>query len=95
VTSPSSEVVAANLGEVLFSEGKLDEAIHYYEVAVKITPKHAGFWYKLGLICLNKGDYVQARMSFARVIELQPGSDLAREAVKILRELALKKAGRS
>jgi TolA-binding protein len=94
-TSPSSEVVAANLGEVLFSEGKPDEAIRYYEIAVKIAPKRADFRYKLGLIYLNNGDYEKARACFSRVIEIQPGSELAREARKILRELGQKKMARS
>lgn len=89
-----SEVPAANLGEIFFSEGKPEEAIKYYLVATKIAPEQANLHYKLGLIYLNSGDYDQARARFSKVIDLQPRSEIARQARKVLEDLAKRKLER-
>jgi tetratricopeptide (TPR) repeat protein len=89
-----SEIPAANLGEVFFSEGKPKEAIEYYLIAVNIAPEQANLHYKLGLIYLNSSDYDQARARFSKVIDLQPGSELARQARKMLEDLAKRKLKR-
>lgn len=86
--SDLSEIPAANLGEILFSEGKPDEAIKYYLIATKIAPEKADLHYKLGLIYLNSGDFGKALYQFSKVIDLQPRSELAREARKMVEDLA-------
>lgn len=89
-----SEIPAANLGEIFFSEGKPEEAVKYYLIATKIAPNQAGLHYKLGLIYLNSGDYDKARVLFSKVIDLQPRSELGRQARKILEDLARRKLKR-
>ena len=86
--SDLSEIPAANLGELLFAEGKLDEAIKYYLIAIKIAPEQAALQYKLGLIYLNSGDFGKALYRFSKVIDLQPRSELARQARKMIEDLA-------
>lgn len=85
------EIPAANLGEILFLEGKPAEAIKYYLIATKIAPEQAGLHYKLGLIYLNSGDYDKARARFSKVMDLQPRSELARQARKIIEDIGKRK----
>ncbi len=86
--SDSSEIPAANLGEILFAEGKSREALEYFLVAAKIGPEQAALHYKLGLIYLNLSDYANARARFAKVIELEPRTGLGRAAKKMIADLA-------
>ncbi len=74
---PEDEVLAYNVGEIYFSNQKLDEAITYFELAVKIKPDWSEGFYKLGLAYLNKTDYEKARQSLSKVLELEPGSERA------------------
>ena len=89
-----SEIPASNLGEIFFAEGKPEEAIKYFLIAMKIAPDQAGLHYKLGLIYLNSGDYDRARVLFSKVLDLQPRSELARQARRILEDLAKRKLKR-
>jgi tetratricopeptide (TPR) repeat protein len=74
---PEDEVLAYNVGEIYFSNQKLDEAITYFELAIKIKPDWSEGYYKLGLAYLNKADYEKARQSLAKVLELEPDSERA------------------
>jgi TolA-binding protein len=92
--SELSEIPAANLGEIFFSEAKPDEAIKYYLIATKIAPGQADLHYKLGLVYLNIGDDDKARSRFSNVIKLQPNSELAGQARKMIGEIAKRKLRR-
>jgi len=92
--SDLSEIPAANVGEIFFSEGKAEETVKYYLIATKIAPEQADLHYKLGLIYLNLDDYSNARARFSKVIDLQPRSELALQARKILEDLAKRKLKR-
>jgi tetratricopeptide (TPR) repeat protein len=74
---PEDEVLAYNVGEIYFSNQKLDEAITYFELATKIKPDWSEGYYKLGLAYLNKADYEKARQSLGKVLELEPDSERA------------------
>lgn len=90
-TSPTSEVVAANLAQLLFSLGKSDEAAVYYLKALEIAPSRTDLRLKLAYVYLHQGEFDKARAELARIIELLPGSALAAEARKLLDEIAKKK----
>jgi tetratricopeptide (TPR) repeat protein len=74
---PEDEVLAYNVGEIYFSNQKLDEAITYFILATKIKPDWSEGHYKLGLAYLNKADYEMARQSLSKVLELEPEGERA------------------
>ena len=76
-TFPEDEVLAYNVGEIYFSNQKLDEAITYFTLATKIKPDWSEGYYKLGLAYLNKADYEMARQSLSKVLELAPEGERA------------------
>jgi len=93
-TSPSSEVVAANLAQLLFSLGKGDEAAVYYLKALEIAPARTDLRLKLAYVYLHLNDFDKARAELAKIIETLPGSALAAQARKLLDELEKKKWAR-
>ena len=74
---PEDEVLAYNVGEIYFSNQKLDEAITYFGLAIKIKPGWSDPYYKLGLAYLNKADYEMARQNLNKVLELEPEGERA------------------
>ncbi len=70
--SPEDEAAAYNVGEIFFSNQKLDEAIQYFEMAVQIKNTWPKPYYRLGLVYLNKGDYAKALENLNKFIELDP-----------------------
>ena len=83
-TFPEDEVLAYNVGEIYFSNQKLDEAIEYFAMATRIKPDWSEAFYKLGLAYLNKADYAKARESLRKVLELEPEGERAAVAKGIL-----------
>ncbi len=81
---PEDEVLAYNVGEIYFSNQKLDEAITYFALAIKIKPDWSEGYYKLGLAYLNKADYEMARQSLSKVLELEPEGERAAAVKGIL-----------
>ncbi|MDH7513913.1 MAG: tetratricopeptide repeat protein [Clostridiales bacterium] len=86
-TYPDNETLAYNVGEIFFSNQKLDEAIHYFTIATQIKPNWAPPRYKLGLVNLNKADYEKAKEHFKKFLELESDTDLAAQAKNILEYL--------
>jgi tetratricopeptide (TPR) repeat protein len=70
--SPEDEAAAYNVGEMLFSNQKSDEAIKYFELAIQIKKDWPKPYYKLGFVYLNKGDYAKSLECFNKFITLDP-----------------------
>ena len=70
--SPEDEAAAYNVGDILFSNQKVDEAIEYFQLAARIKSSWPKPYYKLGFAYLNKGDYAKALESFNKFITLDP-----------------------
>jgi tetratricopeptide (TPR) repeat protein len=70
--SPEDEAAAYNVGDILFSNQKVDEAIEYFNLAARIKSGWPKPYYKLGFAYLNKGDYAKALESFNKFITLDP-----------------------
>jgi thioredoxin-like negative regulator of GroEL len=85
--SPGNDTVRAELGDVLFSLGRTDEAVRHFLAAVEISPKRALLHYRLGLVYLNMDDREHARACFQKVIDLSSDTDLARQSRRFLAEL--------
>lgn len=70
--SPQDAAAAYNVGEILFSNQKTDEAIASFELAIRIRPDWPKAHHRLGLVLLNKGDFDKALQSLRRFVELDP-----------------------
>jgi len=70
--SPEDETAAYNVGEILFSNQKNDEAIGYFEMAIKIKKDWSKPYYRLGFVYLNKGDLAKSLEYFNEFIRLDP-----------------------
>jgi tetratricopeptide (TPR) repeat protein len=82
--SPEDEVAAYNVAEILFSHQNIDEAIRYYEMAIKIKKDWSKPYHKLGLAYLNKGDYEQALVNLRKYLEMDPNSPEAPQVKSII-----------
>lgn len=73
--SPNHPVILQNLGTVLHSLGRLDEAEEAFKEAIKIpsAPLHeAHYHYNLGMVYLQKGQLLKVISCLEKVIELNP-----------------------
>lgn len=70
--SPEDEVAAYNVGEVFFAHQKIDEAISYLELAVKIKKDWPKPYLKLGYVYLNKGDFTKSLENFNKFVQMDP-----------------------
>jgi tetratricopeptide (TPR) repeat protein len=85
--SPDDHALAYNVAEILFAAGKSDDAVKYYDMAIKINPKFTKSYMQKGYAYLNKGDMKQAIASFKQFLEIAPDSpdaDGVREVIKSL-----------
>lgn len=71
---PENEILAYNVGEIYFSNQKIDEAIHYFELSTQIKSDWGPPYLKLGYAYLNKGDYMKAKLNLNKFLELDPES---------------------
>ncbi len=70
--SPDDPAAAYNVGEIFFSNQRIDEAIAYFEMAAKIKPEWPKPYHRLGLAFLNKGDFDKALANLRKFVELDP-----------------------
>ncbi|UCH94240.1 MAG: tetratricopeptide repeat protein [Candidatus Aminicenantes bacterium] len=71
---PADHALAYNVAEILFAAGKTNEAINYYQLAIKIKPDWPKSYMQLGYAYLNKGDTKAAIQSLKKFVELAPDS---------------------
>ena len=81
------EILAYNVGVILFSNQKLDEALEYFDMATKIKPNWADAYLKLGYVYLNKTQYDEAKTNFNKFLELAPDHPQAQSVKGILEYL--------
>jgi len=70
----SDHALAYNVGEILFVAGKTDDAIKYYQLAIRINPDWPKSYAQLGYAYLNKGDTKAAIENLKKFVELAPDS---------------------
>jgi tetratricopeptide (TPR) repeat protein len=61
-----------NIGNVLFEQGKLDDAVFHFRKALEIKPDYAECYYNLGNVLVQKGQIEDAILQFRRASELKP-----------------------
>ena len=82
--SPTSELVAYNVAEILFANQKTDEAIQYYLMAIRIRKDWPKPYNKLGMAYLNKGDFAKALEYLRKFVAMDPQSQAAAEARNVI-----------
>ena len=82
---PSLPQVSKNLADILYRNGRYDEAREAYERAAKLAPELGDdLYFKLGNIAYKRRDKALARESWSRATELNPGHELARANLEML-----------
>jgi tetratricopeptide (TPR) repeat protein len=77
--------VSKNLADILYRNGRYEEAAEAYERAAKLNPELGDdLYFKLGNIAYKRRDHVRARESWARATALNPGHQLARANLEML-----------
>ncbi len=76
-----------NEGVTSFNAGDTDKAIEAFENAVKLDPKFADAYYRLGLCYINKEMNAKAIENLKKYLELKPEGDDASTAKSILESL--------
>jgi predicted Zn-dependent protease len=69
---PNLAIVHNNLGIALFEEGKVEEAIFHYKMAIKLKPTHIKPYYNLGVILFADGRIEEAVSQYKMAIKLNP-----------------------
>ncbi len=93
--APEDEAAAYNVGEILFSNQKTEDAIRFFELAVKINKDWPKPYYRLGFAHLNKGDYAKSLECFKTFIALDPDNPEVANVKNIMAAVEkMKKAGR-
>lgn len=83
-TYPDNEFLAYNVGEICFSNQKLDEAVQYFGLAANIKPDWPDPYYKLGLVYLNKAEYEPAKENLTKFLTLEPSTERSASVKSIL-----------
>jgi tetratricopeptide (TPR) repeat protein len=82
---PSLPQVSKNLADILYRNGRYDEARESYERAAKLAPDLGDdLYFKLGNLAYKKRDRDRARSSWSRATELNPGHELAKANLDML-----------
>ena len=77
--------VSKNLADILYRNGRYEEASEAYERAAKLAPDLGDdLYFKLGNIAYKRRDKTRARESWSRATELNPGHELARANLEML-----------
>jgi tetratricopeptide (TPR) repeat protein len=83
----SDHLLAYNVAEILFAGGKTDEAIKYYQLAIRIEPDWSKSYVQIGYAYLNKGDTKAALENLKKFVELAPDSPEAPGVKDIIKSL--------
>ncbi len=66
------------LGRLLYSQGKLDDAVEQYRLALRVDPVHAETYSNLGIVLMDLKKYQEADVCFLKAMKLSP-SDASSE----------------
>jgi tetratricopeptide (TPR) repeat protein len=85
IEDPALPQVSKNLADILYRNGRYDDAAEAYERAAKLNPELGDdLYFKLGNIAYKRRDHERARESWRRATELNPGHELARANLDML-----------
>ncbi|NIM91633.1 MAG: tetratricopeptide repeat protein [Candidatus Aminicenantes bacterium] len=84
---PSDHALAFNVAEIYFKDGKIDQAIEHYTLAIQNKPEWPLAYLKIGYAFVNIGDYDQAIDSFQKFLELAPEDKEAENVRNLISQL--------
>jgi len=64
-------------GNDLYNTGEYEEALKYYDKAIKKSPDYANAWYNRGIALYCLGKYEEALKCYDKAIELDPNDTQA------------------
>ncbi len=70
---PSWELYA-NLAKVLQDEGKYEEALSYFHLAIQLNPNNWLLYYNMGNVYRKDNEYNKAEINYNKAIELEPNN---------------------
>lgn len=73
-STPDNAELNSNLGAILQKEGKLDEALKYYQKAEKLNPSSVTTRLNIGTLYQQKKDYASALSIYNSIIALNPNN---------------------
>jgi tetratricopeptide (TPR) repeat protein len=91
---PALAIIHNNLGIALFADGKNEEAISHYKMAIKLKPTHTIAYYNLGIILFADGKGEEAISYYKMAIRHNPNFTNAHYnlGIILLQKRALKEA---
>lgn len=60
------------LGQIAYRRGRTEEAIEFFERAIRVSPGDSPAYDYLGSLCFPKGDYTKAAEYFAKAVTVNP-----------------------
>ena len=85
IEDPALPQVSKNLADILYRNGRYDDAAEAYERAAKLNPELGDdLYFKMGNIAYKRRDHARARESWAQATALNPGHQLARANLEML-----------
>ena len=69
---PNFSLAYNNLGQGLYTEGKKEEAISNYKMAIKLNPMHAKAYYNLGVSLYDEGKNEEAISNYKLAVKIRP-----------------------
>ncbi|MFB0564224.1 MAG: tetratricopeptide repeat protein, partial [Candidatus Aminicenantaceae bacterium] len=87
---PRNENLVYTLGDICFSLRKIEDAIHYFNLASEIKPAWADPYLKLGYVYLRQEDYQKAKENLNKFLKLEPDHPQAESIKEILARLEKK-----
>jgi len=75
--SEESAIELVKKGNILYNEGKVEEALDCYKRALEIEPNYVYGWYSRGLTLLSCKRYEECLYCFEKVVELNPSHELS------------------
>ncbi|HET9465211.1 MAG TPA: DUF4388 domain-containing protein [Gemmatimonadales bacterium] len=82
---PALPQISKNLADILYRNGRYEEAADAYERAAKLNPELGDdLYFKMGNIAYKKRDHARARESWAQATALNPAHQLARANLEML-----------
>ena len=85
---PDNIDARVDYGVTLYEGGHTEDAIAQLGQAVKMSPKHQKALFNLGIVYLNAGELAKSNDVLKRCIQIDPQSDVGKQAQQILQEHA-------
>ena len=67
--------------------GLWNEALYWWQKAVKLDPTYAAAWNNLAIAYEHEGELAKARGAYEKALELEPGNALIKQNYELFREI--------